>query len=672
MRERMMVTMSRGSSIVAGLILVGILSALSVVLDQTAATYVARGGSESQVAQAAAPKVPVPKVGTKKEEKAADEDIRKCEPNFNYKVLVDPKSKDGGEVKVIFNGKTFTGPKGDGKADVKIVCVMPKDTGSVWRCPGTIDGCANSDDPVIINYMKRDPWTVACQKNEKACNDAFKQDWSEYCAQDSQLKYCTPPDLEKAMKKDAPDDKSCVYSSCNAKDDNGVVSQAKKGAAKNIGSLVKDTKDPETLKALGTTLGALKLDPVMTQWLLSGTTAEGARTAEQLVEARKELERRAAESLKQPENDNLNKFVEQQKARVKQLEEQSARLAALEKAIVSKSGPPDDAGKPPPTPLPGGPPDPPNAPPGGAGVSEACRRCQANVNDSIACQQCTQRQGGSTFPSGQQGQGGQQQGGQQQRPPQQQQPTQQQQQCYNGSVYSGQNNAYCSNGSIYTYNNQTCQYQVAQQCPSSQCNTQQLTTDMYGRQISTSCAPVNQNQNQTPLTAQLTCAPRRVELGSPVTLSFACSQGTATGNGFTANGQSGSGSIVPQKPPSGASFVTYGLTCTGTNGQTVQATPCQVEVVEPQVMFVAVPETVASTTASSTATLGWFTTGMQACVVQSTSGTHVVWNQEQRTRTNVSGVVKTPHLVRETMFELTCRTEENKEKKATVTVRRDP
>ena len=236
------------------------------------------------------------------------------------------------------------------------------------------------------------------------------------------------------------------------------------------------------------------------------------------------------------------------------------------------------------------------------------------------------------------------------------------QQCYNYQQYSAQNNAYCSNGAIYAYNSQTCQYQVQLQCPSGQCNTQNLTNDMYGRQISTQCAPTTPTNTQ--ITAQLSCNPRRVDLGLPTTITYSCSQGTATGNGFTATGSSGSATVTPEKPPRGSTSVTYGLTCTGPQGQTTQATPCQVEVNVPLIVIVASPQEVES---GKYTTLGWVTRGMKSCTVQS-QGNHAPWNTEQAKNTSASGTVKSPDLTQETIFELTCKTLDDKEKKATVRV----
>lgn len=293
---------------------------------------------------------------------------------------------------------------------------------------------------------------------------------------------------------------------------------------------------------------------------------------------------------------------------------------------------------------------------------------QASYNNNNGGNQGGNNQGGG---QGQQGSGGtgstfpMQMPMQQQRPPQQQQ----QQQCYNGSQYSAQQNAYCSNGAIYVYDNYSCQYRIQQQCPSNQCNTQQLSYDQYGRQISTSCAPTNQtpggqnpggNGTTTPptpgsITATLTCEPKKIDLGESVSLQYSCSSGsTATGNGFTANNQSGNQTVTPEKPPKGATSITYGLTCTATQGgATKQSTPCTIEVNVPRIVLVAAPQNPES---GKHTTLGWVTKGMQSCSIQSMDSAHEEWNAEQAELTNVAGTVKSPNLTEDTTFVVLCTT----------------
>jgi hypothetical protein len=463
---------------------------------------------------------------------------------------------------------------------------------------------------------------------------------------------CAPQDIEKAAKS-KEDDKSCIFSQCNLKDaDKGVVAKAKQGAAKNLPSLLKgldSTKDKDTLEALKSTQGVLKADKSTADILSKAFDDAGkavdtdlAKVDESIAESRRRLKQLGndpgcmggkCKDDEQAEQRRLENLENQRR----QLLAQKQRLASAAKELESKEGPPGK-GMPPPG----------NQGPGNERVP-GNERGPFNGNN------------GNTFPKlpmmPMMGQGGKGQGqgqGQGQYP----------QQCYNYQQYSAQNNAYCANGSIYAYNSQTCQYQVQLQCPSGQCNTQNLTNDMYGRQISTQCAPTTPTNTQ--ITAQLTCTPRRIDLGSSVALTYSCSQGTATGNGFTASGQNGSASVTPEKPPRGSTSVTYGLTCTGSQGQTVQATPCQVEVGVPTIVIVASPQIVES---GKYTTLGWVTRGIKSCVIQSTDDRHRDWNEAQKGRTNPSGTAKSPDLTADTVFELTCKTQEDKEKKSNVTVR---
>ena len=648
--------MSRGSSILAGLVLIGTLSALAVVLDNSAAVRVARIDPASQNAAALrfnfmgkdynvsfnpAEKTGsfnldgqkgtfsidgtggTVKIGDKTVKAAVDDtDQRKCEPNFNYKVLVDPTTKD-----------------------TKVICVVPTgDAALTHRCPGDLKGCSNEKDDDVVIYNAKSDYTK-CTKFP--CDGMAQQEWKDYCERGSQLKLCVPQDMkaEVAKKKGAPDDKSCVYSSCSPKDDKGVLSKAKHGAATNLPSLLKNANDKETLEALKSTQGLLKADKASTDILSKAFDDAGKGTARDLAatDAAIAAQKKAIDDLRNMgdcQMGDCSASIAAEQEKLKRLEEDRARLLEQQKRLALAQEdlkPKTDPG----TKEKGGPYAQSGYGPGGGDPRNPFGGKDGNTFPKLPMMPMQPGKGGSK-------------GNNDGRNPQQ---------CYNYQQYSAQNNAYCSNGAIYAYNSQTCQYQVQLQCPSGQCNTQNLTNDMYGRQISTQCAPTTPTNTQ--ITAQLSCNPRRVDLGSPTTITYSCSQGTATGNGFTATGTSGSATVTPEKPPRGSTSVTYGLTCTGAQGQTVQATPCQVEVNVPLIVIVASPQEVES---GKYTTLGWVTRGMKSCTVQSL-GNHGPWNTEQAKNTSVSGTVKSPDLTQETIFELSCKTQDDKDKKATATVR---
>jgi len=243
--------------------------------------------------------------------------------------------------------------------------------------------------------------------------------------------------------------------------------------------------------------------------------------------------------------------------------------------------------------------------------------------------------------------------------PQQQQ---QQQQCYYGQQYAVQQNAYCSGGSMYAYNSQTCQYQAVQQCPSGRCTTT-AGTDQYGNQR-TVCAPVTPTTSQ--ITATLSCSKKRADVGQKVTLEYACtgSEGmTATGNGFTTTSSVGTQEVTIQKPPRGANTVTYGLICKDGAGQTKAAEPCQVQIDQPLIVLVANPKQVKK---GKETTIGWVTKGMKSCVISTADPDLASWSAEQANNTTVSGSVKTPALSKDVEFIVKCKTQGDQDKESKI------
>lgn len=261
---------------------------------------------------------------------------------------------------------------------------------------------------------------------------------------------------------------------------------------------------------------------------------------------------------------------------------------------------------------------------------------------------------GKGSPSGMPNQGQQKGGGGGQ------QPQNQTQQCQQGQYYSAQQNqySYCSNGAIYTYNSYSCQYQVAQQCPYGCAQTS-------GTQ-STSCA-TNPGQSGSAPTAQLTCGTGARDVGAKVTLNYTCGNGAtkATASGFTITNETamtGTAEVEIQKPPKGTNVVSYGLTCTGSNGQTT-TNQCKVDINVTSMILVSNPQEVDK---GEKGTLGWVTKGMKECHVSSEDFDD--WTEENEDNDSVSGTVKTPTMNERAVFTLMCTTLGGAEKSIDLTV----
>ena len=163
------------------------------------------------------------------------------------------------------------------------------------------------------------------------------------------------------------------------------------------------------------------------------------------------------------------------------------------------------------------------------------------------------------------------------------------------------------------------------------------------------------------LGAQLSCSPSVADVGSTLSLSYSCAQGTASGSGFTASGQSGTATAVVAAPPQGANTATYALTCSdGTNTSGAQ---CSVQVAQPSIVFVANPATISS---GQTSLLGWVTTGMQSCVISSPQ--NATFTAQNSSNTSSNGSVDSGPLTTSSEFDLSCTTITGKTSTAKTTV----
>ncbi len=160
--------------------------------------------------------------------------------------------------------------------------------------------------------------------------------------------------------------------------------------------------------------------------------------------------------------------------------------------------------------------------------------------------------------------------------------------------------------------------------------------------------------------ATLSCSPSIADIGAPLTLAYACSSGTAVGGGFSATTSSPVVVAAPT-PPSGTNTATYGLTCT--DAGLVGMASCSVQLAKTSLVFVANPSIVAS---GDSATLGWVTAGMSACVVSSPELPG--FTSSSATSTSVNGSLVTPSLTGTTHFAINCATLGGNTKSATTTV----
>lgn len=205
-----------------------------------------------------------------------------------------------------------------------------------------------------------------------------------------------------------------------------------------------------------------------------------------------------------------------------------------------------------------------------------------------------------------------------------------------------------------------CTPSTTQQCTSqpqqpaaSTCNNGQWRPTYAG-----SCITSWQCSN---LGANLSCIPEVADVGTLLTLTYSCAQGTASGNGFTASSSSGVATTTIATPPLGANTATYSLTCS--NGTATSGAQCSVQVSQPNIVLVANPATVS---AGNTSLLGWITTWMRSCIISAPAD--AAFTAQNASNTSVSGSVQTPALQRTTEFDLTCTTLSGNTRIASTTV----
>lgn len=153
--------------------------------------------------------------------------------------------------------------------------------------------------------------------------------------------------------------------------------------------------------------------------------------------------------------------------------------------------------------------------------------------------------------------------------------------------------------------------------------------------------------------ASLSCSPAAAAVGDAVAFSYACGNSTgSSGSGFSTNNQlTGTSSATIQTPPAGANTATYTLTCNNSTLSTSTAAECSVQIVTPQITFLANPPSVPS---GETTSIGWVTTGMRSCLVS--SPTDINFTAANANDLSPQGVAQTDPITTNTEFDLTCTT----------------
>jgi hypothetical protein len=175
------------------------------------------------------------------------------------------------------------------------------------------------------------------------------------------------------------------------------------------------------------------------------------------------------------------------------------------------------------------------------------------------------------------------------------------------------------------------------------------------------CVPNNGNGVQP--TAQLSCQPQVADVGMSVAVSYLCNNATGSqGSGFdTGSAMSGTTTVTIQTPPAGANTATYGLTCT--NGSLTASNQCSIQVSQPSIVLVANPQQVNK---GDTTSIGWVTSGMQACTISSPEQSD--FTTRNQNNQSVNGVASSSPIEAQTDFVLNCSTLGGGTKSATVTV----
>lgn len=164
-------------------------------------------------------------------------------------------------------------------------------------------------------------------------------------------------------------------------------------------------------------------------------------------------------------------------------------------------------------------------------------------------------------------------------------------------------------------------------------------------------------------TASLSCQPRVADVGMTVAVTYACANATGSSAlGFSTGGAlSGSATTTVVTPTAGTDSNTLTLTCA--NGSVTSSARCEIDVTKPSIVLVANPKVVKSGEAT---TIGWITSGMRSCIVSSPDLAD--FTARNASNTSVNGMASTSPLLAPAQILLHCVTLGGGTKDATTTI----
>lgn len=191
------------------------------------------------------------------------------------------------------------------------------------------------------------------------------------------------------------------------------------------------------------------------------------------------------------------------------------------------------------------------------------------------------------------------------------------------------------------------------------CGTQLVQTCQYGCS-GVSCIPQGGTGGNN--SAQISCSPSTADPGAIIAISFACTNNaTSTGVGFDTGGLPSGSAQATAATSSTASNATYTLSCTA--GGVTQSSSCTVTLNRPNIMVAATPQKVES---GGIASIGWVSTGMSSCSISSVDlPDFTVANQDIH---SVSGLATTTALYASSTIDISCTTLGGGTRSASVTI----
>lgn len=163
-------------------------------------------------------------------------------------------------------------------------------------------------------------------------------------------------------------------------------------------------------------------------------------------------------------------------------------------------------------------------------------------------------------------------------------------------------------------------------------------------------------------TAQLTCNPAVAENGTPVTITYSCTNSQSSrGHGFTTAGALSGATTTVINAPANASAANFALQCQ--NAEASSAAQCTVQIAKMSIMLRAAP---ATAPIGGTTLIGWVTSGMESCIVSSPDQPDFTARNSGNART--SGIATSSPLTGPTDFYLNCTSLTGQEREEKITV----